>query len=309
MEDEYSKQNFAPLDVEEILKIKLYSSSKDIIAWHYERYGIFSVKSAYKLALNMSTLETHASSSENKDGTCLWQHIWKANIPPKVRIFAWHLARDAPPTNKNKKARNILKDDTCNICGMASESTYHAVVACPHSRALLEIMRTDWPVPDGSLLQFSGPDWFLLLLDRLSEEERSVIILIFWRNWSDRNSITHGGGRLSIDASARALRALQKTFSGKQLNIIDDVKGKFPLNVFAGKQKLKVPLEKQTPKLLWRPPEEGWIKINVDGSYVKAMGEASVGGHHSGSQGECHSLFMEIHISVHLGGRSRASCM
>ena len=56
MEDEYSKQNFAPLDVEEILKIKLYSSSKDIIAWHYERYGIFSVKSAYKLALNMSTV-------------------------------------------------------------------------------------------------------------------------------------------------------------------------------------------------------------------------------------------------------------
>ena len=56
MEDEYSKQNFAPLDVEEILKIKLYSSFEDIIAWHYERSGIFSVKSAYKLALNMSTV-------------------------------------------------------------------------------------------------------------------------------------------------------------------------------------------------------------------------------------------------------------
>jgi len=170
-------------------------------------------------------------------------------------------------------------------------------------------MRADWLVPDGSLLQFSRPDWFLLLLDRLSKEERSMIILIFWRNWSDRNSITHGGGRLSIDASACALRALQRTFFRKQLNIIDDMKRKFPLNIFAGKQKQKVPLEKQTPKLLWRPPEEGWIKINVDGSYVKAMGEASVGGHHSGSQGECHSLFMEIHISVHLGGRSRASCM
>jgi len=46
----------------------------------------------------------------------------------------------------------------CNICGMESKSTYHAVVACPHSRSLLEIMRTDWPVPDGTLLQLSGPD-------------------------------------------------------------------------------------------------------------------------------------------------------
>jgi len=169
-------------------------------------------------------------------------------------------------------------------------------------------MRADWLVPDGSLLQFSRPDWFLLLLDRLSKEERSMIILIFWRNWRDHNSITHGGGRLSIDASARALRALQKTFSGKQLNIIDDVKGKFPLNVFAGKRKQKVHLEKQTPKLLWRPPEEGWIKINVDGSYVKATGEVYVGVIIRDHKGRV-PLFMEIHVSVHLGGRSRASCM
>jgi hypothetical protein len=63
-----------------------------------------------------------------------------------------------------------------------------------------------------------------LLLDQLSDEERSVlsdeersvIVLIFWRNWSDRNSMTHGGGRLSIDASARALSALQKTFLQKK---------------------------------------------------------------------------------------------
>jgi len=132
------QQNFAPVDVEEILKIKLYSSSEDIIVWHYERSDIFSIKSAYKVALNMSTHETHASSNENKDGACLWQHIWKGNVPPKVGMFAWPLARDALPTNKNKKARNILEDDMCNICGMESESTYHAVVACSHSRALLE---------------------------------------------------------------------------------------------------------------------------------------------------------------------------
>jgi hypothetical protein len=55
------------------------------------------------------------------------------------------------------------------------------------------------------------------------------------------------------------------------------VKGKSPLNVFAEKQKHKVPLEKQTPKLLWQPPKEGWIKINVDRSYVETTGEASVG--------------------------------
>ena len=46
---------------------------------------------------------------------------------------------------------------------------------------------------------------------------------------------------------------------------IDDVKGKFPHNIFAGKQKHRM--------LLWQPPEEECIKINVDGSYVETIGE------------------------------------
>ena len=144
MEDWHSTTIFVPADVEEILKIKLSYRTEDIIAWHFERSGIFSVKSAYKLALNLDTLETYASSSENKNRRCLWQHIWKADIPPKIKIFAWPLTRNAPPTNVNKKARNIMKDDTCHICGIESESSYHAVLACPCSQALSEAMRTDW---------------------------------------------------------------------------------------------------------------------------------------------------------------------
>ena len=27
----------------------------------------------------------------------------------------------------------------------------------------------------------------------------------------------------------------------------------------------------------WVPPEEGWLKVNVDGSFVEATGEASAG--------------------------------
>jgi hypothetical protein len=184
--------------------------------------------------------------------------MWKAHFPPKVRVFASRLARNALPSNSNKKERNILTDDTCKICGVQSE--------------------TDWPVSDDSQLQFTGPDWFLLLLDRLSEGERSAIILFFWRNWSDRNSMTHGGGHLSINVSARDLRALQgSTLFQIQHSSVNDVKGKNPLNVFAGKQRHKVLMETQTPKFLWTPLEEGWIKINVDGSYGETTGQASPG--------------------------------
>lgn len=118
-------------------------------------------------------------------------NICGKHISLQKLVFASRLARNALPTNSNKKERNILTDDTCKVCGVQSESAYHAVVVS-HSRALHETMRADWPVSDDSQLQFTGPDWFLLLLDRLSEGERSAIILFFffWRNWSDRNSDT-----------------------------------------------------------------------------------------------------------------------
>ena len=68
-----------------------------------------------------------------------------------------------------------------------------------------------------------------------------------------------------------------------------------------------MPKEKQTAKLLWRPPEEGWIKINVDGSYVERTGQASAGviiRDHNGHV--LVSAWMEVAISLLLCGRSRA---
>jgi hypothetical protein len=41
-----------PHDAHEVKKNRLLDrNTKDMIAWHYERAGIFSVRSAYKLAL------------------------------------------------------------------------------------------------------------------------------------------------------------------------------------------------------------------------------------------------------------------
>jgi hypothetical protein len=43
---------FYPWDVDEILKMKLPSvDMSDCVDWHYEKSGLFSVKSAYRLAL------------------------------------------------------------------------------------------------------------------------------------------------------------------------------------------------------------------------------------------------------------------
>jgi hypothetical protein len=64
------------------------------VAWHYENNGLFSVKSAYKLATALK-IEAPTASSKAPDGKqMLWQNIWKAHVPNKVHIFGWRLAVD-----------------------------------------------------------------------------------------------------------------------------------------------------------------------------------------------------------------------
>jgi hypothetical protein len=70
---------FVPVDAEAILKIKTSrSSDEDVIAWQPERNGVFSVRSAYKLALEAHPDQcSMASASENPNGKhACWGRIW-----------------------------------------------------------------------------------------------------------------------------------------------------------------------------------------------------------------------------------------
>ena len=62
-------QIFNPVDVEEILKIKIPGRAvEDLIAWHPEKTGLFTVRSAYNLALKLKLGESTQSSSSAPDG-------------------------------------------------------------------------------------------------------------------------------------------------------------------------------------------------------------------------------------------------
>ena len=97
---------FNPADIEESLRIKLPSRRcDDFIAWHKEKNGIFSVRSAYNLALQLCHVGTIASTSTVSDEgeRKVWQNVWSGHIPPKVKTFSWKLSHDVLPTRKNKK--------------------------------------------------------------------------------------------------------------------------------------------------------------------------------------------------------------
>jgi hypothetical protein len=90
-------------DVQEILKIKLPGiKAPDWIAWKYEKTGMFSVRSAYRLALTrVQDLDALGSSSEPRGERAVWKKMWKLPVLPKVRNFVWKMIKNGLPANEN----------------------------------------------------------------------------------------------------------------------------------------------------------------------------------------------------------------
>jgi ribonuclease HI len=260
---------FMPHDADAVLRIRLPSyDDEDFISWTLENHGMFTVRSAYNLALDLKNgTPPNSSSCQNGDRN-LWKVIWSTNVPPKVKIFTWKLATNniAVQVNRARRLPNILP--MCTICGMEEETGYHATMVCTKAIALRQGLEKSWNLPPESKLIHTGPDWVLVLLDSLTHDQRSKMMFLWWRAWHHRNNIIFDNGQASVDNSIRFLQNYLTTFQGIAAgHIVADRKGKGTIsqgNVHRQGPILKENNENNT----WMKPEEGWIKCNVDASFL-----------------------------------------
>jgi hypothetical protein len=141
---------FLPHDVEEVRKIRLSDKTEDVIAWYYEKTGIFTVRSVYKLAMYID------QEAQRQEGS-LYNGIWAAQVPPKVRVFAWQLAQEGLAIQSNRKQRTLAEKATCQVCGVDDETGHHAVVRCTKAVSLRHALRDKWLLSDEEHFRYSGP--------------------------------------------------------------------------------------------------------------------------------------------------------
>jgi hypothetical protein len=199
-----------PHDVDEVLKIRLSDRApEDHIAWFYEKSALFSVRSAYHLAVQLeNSTQSSAGSSSRADGRRPgFNVIWSASVPLKVKIFAWRLSQEALVTQSDMKKRTLEEHATCQICGMEDETSYHAVVRCTQAVVLRHEMRVHWTLPDEQQFKFTGPNWLLHMLSLVDATARDNTLLLLWRVWHLRNDFMHGQGRATILGSVQFLKS------------------------------------------------------------------------------------------------------
>ena len=129
-------EHMYPMDVEAILNIPLSSKVQDDFwSWHYERRGIFTVSSTYKLLA--VTKQQRTDWLEHNDGHSnvtadrrSWSKLWGAAVPSKVRVFAWRLAKSSIPTGAVRQHRSMADSAECSICHAAVDTWRHALFDC-----------------------------------------------------------------------------------------------------------------------------------------------------------------------------------
>jgi hypothetical protein len=244
-----------------------------------------SVRSAYRLAARLEAMEQNQTgSSSHADGDRpVYQAIWSAAVPPKVKKIWWRLSHEGLATQTNRRTRKLEKDAVCQVCGREEESGYHAVVRCSQAIALRREMRKHWVLPDEHRFEYTGPDWLLHLLGMVSKDEKNNTMFLLWRAWFLRNDIMHGKGKASIRRSVEFL-----TSYAYSLNLAGQIrpqgiseKGKEKEKVYEGV--MQGPHSQEGEKkdegaqVNWCPPASGWAKLNTDAGFCQHTCMAGIG--------------------------------
>lgn len=107
---------------------------------------------------------------------CAHYHfIWHSHAPPKVKSFWWLLVQQRLHCKVNLFHKNMIQDQTCELCKTSPEDAQHLVTDCPVARSFWLHMGWD----SSELPQVTSP-WNTQLPEHLPKECSATLLLCFW---------------------------------------------------------------------------------------------------------------------------------
>ncbi|KAL0458971.1 UNVERIFIED_CONTAM: hypothetical protein Slati_0524300 [Sesamum latifolium] len=162
------------------------SSTPDILIWHYNKNGCFSIKSAYHVTCCLLT-EDNSSNSDHGDTGKNRTTIWNARIPNKIKVFLWRACKEAIPTITNIIRRKCHIEASCGTCGAPSEDSKHVFLQCSHARQSWALANFPWKIINrwgGGLVEWIGN-----VRKSLEHSDFNLFAVICWMLWNRRNKL------------------------------------------------------------------------------------------------------------------------
>jgi len=169
-------------DAAAVLSIPPYPHRReDIRIWKATNDGHYSVKSAYRVCIDLF----HSSTTHNANNS--WMTLWNLQVPHRVRPFLWRLAHQCLPTHTNLITRGIHCDDSCVTCDALAETHMHTFFVCSKAITCWDLLGLGNLVHE--LLQ-TADDFTALLFEflrRLSLTQQQSAAMLLWSLWKSRN--------------------------------------------------------------------------------------------------------------------------
>ncbi|KAL6555008.1 hypothetical protein OROGR_006266 [Orobanche gracilis] len=183
----------------------------------------------------------------------VWKRLWKLMVHEKCKFFMWLALHDSVPSNAYRHHCHLSPSAACARCSASVEDTVHCLRDCPHAKELW--LRSGCDIFP-NFFSLNRWDW---LSNVIMHKGAITYIINIWWIWRWRNDMCLG-------TKSWTLGHVQRNITTDRLNL---------QLISATRETITVaPLTMTT----WRPPDQGWLKLNTDGSYAASSSHISCGG-------------------------------
>nr|XP_023889547.1 uncharacterized protein LOC112001606 [Quercus suber] len=154
---------------------------------------LFTVCSAYHLAMSQSFSSNRGTSSNNSTLKRFWKKIWSILVPHKIQHFVWRACRDALPTKNNLLRRKVIQEKLCESCKEAPKTVGHVLWSCLKAKEVWECSKLVISWNERVNQSFQDLMWNLLLNEDVGDDQVAQAVTIAWALWHNRNELRYGG--------------------------------------------------------------------------------------------------------------------
>ena len=133
--------------------------------------------------------ERPASSSSSDEGKA-WTRLWKIDVPSKIRVFLWRLAKHSLPTGDLRHHRNMATTAACSICGQ-EDSWRHSLIECNMARCVWALTEEDIPEHISLSTEPMARQWLFLMIESMKKEDLVRMLTTLWAIWHARRKAIH----------------------------------------------------------------------------------------------------------------------
>ncbi|GLU09744.1 hypothetical protein SLE2022_265880 [Rubroshorea leprosula] len=222
--------------------------------WSFTRHGNYFVRSGYHCVMNMQSRDVPGSSYVAFGGN----KIWDLNILSKIKFFTWSAYCNVLPTKENLQKKAVQVDLQCPVCGYDIELVVHCLLFCSVACAVwhgrpLNLRVSEFPF--GSFV-----DFFDIMSTDLEREQLELLCTLSRKIPCGRNDAQWNSRRIQP----------QQIIEGAMKYLGEHKRAQESL----GRGSAVVQWHSETR---WHPPDEGTIKINVDGAIAEQRQVFSMG--------------------------------